>query len=79
MSITFTVSETPWVTLKSGDPSFQLKGAYSLTDRAGLQINNDCPQGLRQIIVNAYERGWIECVASVPKDDPTYMWETLRK
>jgi hypothetical protein len=77
--MTFTVSESPWVTLRKGDPSFQLHGPYTLANRAGLEIDADCPFEYRQIITQAYDRGWLSAVAVVPKDDPTYMWETLRK
>lgn len=75
----FSVAESPWVTLRKGDPSFQLQGPLTLANRAGIQINQGCPREYSTIIAQALERGWIECVAAVPKDDPTYMWETLKR
>jgi len=75
----FSVSETPWVTLRKGDPSFQLQGSFTLANRAGIEITSQCPREYASIIAQAYERGWIKMVAVVPKDDPTYMWETLRQ
>jgi hypothetical protein len=77
--MTFTVSESPWVTLRKGDPSFQLQGDFTLANRAGIEIDVDCPFEYRQIITQAYDRGWLKAVAVVPKDDTTYMWETLKK
>jgi len=77
--MTFTVAETPWVTLRQGDPSFQLQGPYSLANRAGIIITPDCPNEHKWIIQQCFENGWIEAVAAVPKDDPTYMWETLKR
>jgi hypothetical protein len=75
----FTVAETPWVTLHQGDPSFQLQGSFTLANRAGIVINSTCPKTYADIITQAFDKGYIECVATVPKDDPTYMWETLRR
>ena len=75
----FSVAESPWVTLRKGDPSFQLNGPYSLANRAGIQINRDCPGNIANDINWAIQHGFIEAVATVPKDDPTYMWETLKR
>ena len=77
--MTFTVAETSWVTLRKGDPSFQLNGPYTIANRAGIEITSKCPREYATIIAQAFEKGWINCVATVPRDDPTYMWETLRK
>jgi hypothetical protein len=76
--MTFSVAENTWITLRKGDPSFQLQGTLAVTDRAGLQINNSCPSNVANQIITAFERGWIETVATVPKDDPTLFWETLK-
>ena len=75
----FTVAETPWVTLRQGDPSFQLQGPFTLANRAGIQINQGCPSNIASNLNWAIEQGFIEAVAHVPKDDPTLMWETLKK
>jgi len=77
--MTFSVSETPWVTLHQGDPSFKLQGPLTVANRAGIEITNRCPREYASIIAQAYERGWIKMVATVPKDDPTLIWETLKK
>jgi len=79
MSINFTVSESPWVTLREGDPSFQLQGPYTMATRASIEIDVNCPPEYRSIIVQAHKQGWLKSVAVVPKDDPTYMWETLKR
>jgi len=77
--MSFSVTETPWVTLRQGDPSFQLNGTYTLANRTGIEITSKCPREYATIIAQAYEKGWINCVATVPKNDPTYMWETLKR
>lgn len=77
--MTFAVSSSPWVTLRRGDPSFQLQGEITVANRAGILINPTCPKEYANIIAQAFDKGYIECVATVPKNDPTYMWGTLRK
>ena len=76
--MTFTISETPWVTLRKGDPSFVLQGTYALTTRAGIEITQDCPKHLVDNITWAINQGWLEAVAFVPKTDPTLIWDTLK-
>jgi len=76
--MTFTVAEIPWVTLSQGDPSFQLQGPFTVANRAGIEITSKCPREYATIIAQAYERGWISCIATVPRTDPTLMWETLK-
>jgi len=77
--MTFTISKTPWVTLRRGDPSFQLQGPYTMANRAGILINPTCPKTYRDLIAQAFDKGYIECVAAVPKNDPTLIWDTLQK
>ena len=75
----FTVGESPWVTLREGDPSFQLQGPYTMATRASIEIDVNCPPEFRAIITQAHKQGWLRALAVVPKDDPTLIWETLRK
>jgi len=76
--MTFTVSSSPWVTLQQGDPGFQLQGDFTVANRAGILINPTCPKAYADIIAQAFDKGYIECVAAVPKNDPTLIWETLK-
>jgi hypothetical protein len=77
--MTFAVTKTPWVTLRQGDASFQLQGDLTVASRAGILINSTCPKDYANIIAQAFAKGYIECVASVPKNDPTLIWDTLRQ
>ncbi|CAB4128781.1 hypothetical protein UFOVP112_75 [uncultured Caudovirales phage] len=79
MTFNYTVQESPWVTLKMGDPSFQLQGPFTLANRASIEITKNCPKHIATDVVLAIQAGWIRAVATVPKDDPTYMWETLKR
>jgi len=74
-----TVGLSPWVTLRKGDPSFQLQGDFAVTNRAGILITPDCPGEHKWIIQQCLEHGWIEAVAAVPRTDPTLMWEILKQ
>ena len=75
----FTVAESPWVTLRRGDPSFRLQGPYTMATRASIEITRDCPVNLARSLELAVSRGWIKAVAVVPKDDPTLIWDTLKR
>jgi hypothetical protein len=77
--MTITINQSPWVTLRQGDPSFQLQGDFTVANRAGLEITTKCPAGYVHPLANAIKQGWIQAVATVPKTDPTLMWDTLRK
>ena len=79
MGIKFTAIENPWVAVKKRDPSFQLQGPLTVTNRASIQFNNNCPRAIMNDIAVAIEQGWIELVAHVPKNDPTLMWDILQK
>lgn len=76
--MTFTKDETSWVTLRYNDPRFRLRGDITIANRAGLVINPTCPTSYAGIIAEAFEKGYIELVAAVPKNDPTLIWDTLR-
>lgn len=78
MKYLITEEPSPWVSLRPGDPSFQLQGRLVIADRATIEIDRNCPQNIAQQIVLAIDRGWIRAVANVPKTDPTLMWETLK-
>jgi hypothetical protein len=76
--VTFTVAESPWVTLRQGDTSFQLQGPLTMATRASIEITKDCPREYALLITQAHDRGWLKAVATVPKDDPTLIWDTIR-
>ena len=78
MTFNTTPVESPWVTLRRGDPSFQLQGPFTLADRAGIEITSKAPLDLQKQINSYIKMGWIRPVAFVPKDDPTLIWDTLK-
>ena len=70
--------ETTCVTLRKGDPSFQLSDKFTLTNRASIEISSSCPEHIARMLRDAMFNGWIKPVAHVPKTDPTLMWDLLR-
>lgn len=76
--MTITINQSPWITLKEGDTGFTLKDSFTMAYRAGIEVTASCPREYASIIMQAYERGWLVPVATVPRTDPTLIWETLR-
>lgn len=77
--MTIVVQQTPWVELRPGDVSFQLQGDVAVTGRAAIEIAKTCPPYYADVIALAVEQQWIRPVATVPRTDPTLIWETLKQ
>ena len=60
-------------TIKQGDPNFIIHGGFTLTPRAGFEINPDCPQEYRMIISTCLNNGWIKPVAHVAERELLFM------
>jgi len=75
----YTISKGNTVDIKSSDPNFLIHSPDSITlsHRASINISTKCPSHIANIIAEAYNRGWIEPVATVT--DEEYTWMTLRK
>jgi hypothetical protein len=71
--------ETKWVSLRKGDIGFTLEDNCIVASRAWLEIKKKCPKEYTKIIMKAYQEGYIDIVATVPKSDPTLMWDILKK
>jgi hypothetical protein len=71
--------ERKWVSLRKGDIGFTLEDNCIVARRAWLEIKNDCPKEYIEIIRKAYQEGYIDVVATVPKSDPILMWDILKQ
>ncbi len=60
-------------TIKPGDKMFKIRTGFMATDRASLEITNDCPSYHTQIILEAYKKGWIKPVAHVTEKEYVLM------
>jgi hypothetical protein len=61
----FTIAESNIRTIRPGDPKFLLKDAFTVCQRASIEISKDCPASYKTIIAQAYENGWLKPVAHV--------------
>ena len=77
--MTISINQSPWVDLRPGDAGFQLNDHVSVTNRASIELTGRCPQTYVNIIAMAIEQNWIQPVAAVPRNDPTLMWDRLKK
>jgi len=74
----FKTIEHTTVSIGPGDPSFRLHDGLISVDRAGFKISKDCPREYAEVICQAINREWVKPVATVPKNDPTLIWDTLK-
>ena len=77
--MTINSTETKWVSLRQGDTGFTLEDNFTVASRAWVEIKKDCPKEYVDIIRKAYQEGYINVVATVPKSDPTLMWDILKR
>jgi len=61
--------------IKQGDPNFIIQGhgGFTLTPRAGFEINPACPQEYRMIISTCLNNGWLKPVAHVAERELLFM------
>jgi len=72
------VTNTKIKTLKRGDRGFTIvTDGFTVSPRAGFQINLSCPKNYRMIISECINNGWIEPVAFITKQE--FAWDELKK
>jgi hypothetical protein len=64
-------------TIKRHDPAFSISDGYLVTGRASIEINQDCPDEIKQLVVQALLYGWINVQAHVLEQE--LVWENLSK
>ena len=64
-------------TIGLSDPLFFVTDGITVSGRAGLKIDNQCPKYYKSIIVECINNGWIEPIATVYEHELT--WEILNK
>ena len=73
----YAVHKTCIRTLKSTDPKFRIKDGLVLVPRAAFEINSQCPEQWRRVILSAIDMGWLQPVANV-KDEELF-WEAFQE
>ena len=51
--------------IKPGDPLFKITGKLTVCNRAGLEIDTQCPTYVSNLILDAVNRGWLKPIAYV--------------
>lgn len=65
-------------TLSLGDRLFTFSpDGVTLVPRASIVIDKSCPSNITELMTQAYNMGWIKCVAHIP--DVEYTMELLRE
>jgi hypothetical protein len=68
-----TCNELKTHTIKRGDSNFLIQGKFTITPRAGIQINKNCPRDYMMIIQACLEKGWIEPIANITEREKLFM------
>lgn len=75
--MTYTVHKRNVRTIDNKDPLFFIHDQFTVSTRAGIEIDSKCPTNYKQMIVTALDLGWLKPVAHVTEQE--YMWMTLGK
>ena len=69
----FNVYESKVHTIKPGDKNFLIHDKFTVSQRAGFEIDANCPAQYRSIIVQCYNRGWLKPVANLTEREMIFM------
>ncbi len=64
-------------TIKSTDNDFMLQEEFTLTPRAGFEVDNRCPREYKLIIAECINMGWLRPVAHVK--DHELFWKEFEQ
>jgi len=66
-------SVTDYLTVKPGDDLFTFcPDGFTLVPRASIIVDPSCPEAYADIIVQAYNRGWLKAVAHIQGKEATW-------
>jgi hypothetical protein len=68
-----TSEESKTHTIRPGDPDFNIMGKFTVIRRAGFEIDANCPEQYKRIIVECYNRGWLTPVATITEREKIFM------
>lgn len=60
-------------TIKQGDRHYMIEDGLMMAQRAGIEISDDCPSAYREVIVSAYNKGWIKPFANVTESEMLFL------
>jgi len=59
--------------IKAGDPNFMIQDGLMECPRAGIEITDDCPTAWKEVIVKAYNNGYLKPFANVTERELLFM------
>lgn len=68
-----TAHKTQLRTIKPGDPCFTIQDGIVVAQRAGFEINKNCPQKYQQIIAACIDQGWLKPVATMTERELLFL------
>ena len=71
----FTTPDKIIKTIRQNDPDFYIDNGITISPRAGLEINQRCPENYRSLILECVEHGWLKPIAYIKESE--YIWEKL--
>lgn len=60
-------------TIEPGDKMFKIHNGFMSSDRASIRIDPRCPRYVAEMVVDAYNSGWIKPVAHVTEKEYTLL------
>lgn len=73
--MTFIIPDKIIKTIRQNDPDFYINNGITISPRAGLVINQQCPENYKFIIQECFKNGWLKPVAYMKESE--YIWEKL--
>lgn len=70
--MSFRVHSSTIRTVKSDDPMFRLRDGVVLGQRAGFEVDPQCPKEYKSILYKCIEYGWIKPVAYMHDYEQTF-------
>lgn len=68
-----TVNESKVHSIKMGDRNYMIEDGIMQCPRAGIEISNDCPTSWKEVIVKAYNAGYLKPFANVTERELLFM------
>lgn len=68
-----TVNESKVHSIKMGDRNYMIEDGIMQCPRAGIEISDDCPTSWKEVIVKAYNAGYLKPFANVTERELLFM------
>jgi hypothetical protein len=62
--------------IKQGDRHFMIEDGLMMAQRAGIEISDDCPSAWKEVIVKAYNNGYVKPFANITEREMLFLGMT---